>query len=331
MFDLQETWVVEEIKRRGAKHVALQLPEGLKPYAVRLAKVIQQETGCSVTVLADPCYGACDVAWEEASRLGVDLLVHFGHSELLASRDIDTLYVECPAKVEIAEVIRAAAPLLKGHRIGLCTILQHLSSMSEAANVLEDMGFEVHVAHPARHGLKPGQIIGCDYSSGKKLVGEVDSLLFLGGGLMHPVGLRLSTGLPVLAIDPWTKEVRDIEPHAKKVVARKLLDMASSSEAERFGIVVGLKPGQHRPKLAERTMKELEKRGKECILIACREFSPSLEVHFTEVEVFVVTSCPLIALFDREAFHKPLLTPSELKASLTGEWRDRYPDPFDFF
>jgi len=331
MFDFHEDWLVEEVKKRRAKRIALQLPEGLKPYAMRLANKIQRETGSLVILLADPCYGACDVAWEEASMLKIDLLIHFGHSKMLTNKKVDTIYVECPVKVKASEAVKAAVPLLKGHRVGLCAILQYLPSLSEALKILRDAGLEVRIAHPAKQGLKPGQVIGCDYSSGNRLVGVVDSLLFIGGGLMHPIGLRLATGLPVIAVDPWTGEVQNVEPHAKKIVAKKLLDVASSSEAKRFGVVVGLKPGQYRPGLVEKVAKELQERGRESVLIACREVSPALEVNFAEVEVFVITSCPLIALFDREAFHRPLLTPAELQLSLTGEWKSGYSNPFKGF
>ncbi len=80
-FDFEEERIKQEITKLGAKRVLLQLPEGLKPEAPRLAKIVE-ESGALAIISADPCYGACDIAVNEAERLGVDLIVHFGHSNL---------------------------------------------------------------------------------------------------------------------------------------------------------------------------------------------------------------------------------------------------------
>lgn len=334
MFNFNEAQIVNEIKRRRAKLVALQLPEGLKPYASYLANIIQRETGCTPILLADPCYGACDVAWDEAARLGVDLLIHFGHNELHSKEaSVDTLYVECYAEGDVVGAVKMAEPLLrdKGNRVGLCAVLQYVWALGEVSRTLKDMGFEPHIAQPARPSLKPGQIIGCDYTCGKRLQSRVDCFLFLGGGVMHPLGLRLSTGLPVIAADPLSQNAQDIEPYAKRVLSVKLHDIAVASEAKSFGIIIGLKPGQYRPRLVEKVMRGLSEAKRGAILIASREVSSSLEVNFPNVECFVVTSCPLLAFFEREAFHKPLLTPKELQLLLSGEWRYGYSDPFEGF
>jgi 2-(3-amino-3-carboxypropyl)histidine synthase len=330
-FDFEDERLLEEVKKRGARRVALQLPEGLKPYAIRLAKLLEREAECTVFLLADPCYGPCDVAWREAEELGVDLLIHFGHSQYLPGRGVDTLYVECLMADEGLEAVRKAIPLLSGKRVGVCAILQHLKSLGSVVALLKEEGFEVHVASSSRPMLKPGQVIGCDYTCAKSLTRGVDHILFLGGGLMHPVGLRLSTGLPVVAVDPIAKEALDVEHYAKRVVARRLSDIALASEARSFGVIVGLKPGQRRLGLVRSVVNELRGAGREVVLLACREVSPSLEVNFPSAEAFVVTSCPLIALFDCEAFHKPILTPAEARLALTGGWRERYSDPFEGF
>ncbi|MEM4699361.1 MAG: diphthamide biosynthesis enzyme Dph2 [Candidatus Nezhaarchaeales archaeon] len=334
MFNFDEAKVIDEIKKRRARLVALQLPEGLKPYAPYLAELIQRETGCTPILLADPCYGACDVAWDEAARLGVDLLIHFGHSRITSREGVvDTIYIDCYAKSSIAEALEAVEHLMKnkGSRVGVCTTLQYVWALEETAARLKDMSLEVYIGQPTNPNLRPGQVIGCDYTSGKRLQPFVDYFLFLGGGLMHSLGLRLSTGLPVIAVDPLTKEALDVEPYAKKVLAAKLHDIAIASEAEKFGVLIGLKPGQYRPWLVKKVLKELDKARKKALLIACREVSSSLEVNFPDVESFVITSCPLLAFFEREGFHRPLLTPKELQLSLSGEWRYGYSDPFEGF
>ncbi|RLF08584.1 MAG: hypothetical protein DRJ69_06145 [Thermoprotei archaeon] len=148
---------------------------------------------------------------------------------------------------------------------------------------------------------------------------------------MHPIGLRLSTGLPVVAAGPLSEQAVDVEVEARRVLAKRVHDVALASEARVFGVVVGLKLGQYRPRLVEDVVRELRKAGKRPVLLACRELTPSVEAYFPGVEVFVSTPCPLIALFDREGFHKPVLTPAEAKLAVSGRWREGYVDPFQGF
>ena len=92
-FDFEEERIKQEISRLNAKRVLLQLPEGLKPEAPRLAKIVEK-AGALPIVSADPCYGACDLATSEAENLGADLILHFGHAKLLKHEKVPTLYLE---------------------------------------------------------------------------------------------------------------------------------------------------------------------------------------------------------------------------------------------
>lgn len=74
--------IIKEIKRKKAKCVGLQFPEGLKVYAVEVAKEIEERTGTQCVIFVDPVYGACDTKEKEAALLGLDLIVHFGHTNL---------------------------------------------------------------------------------------------------------------------------------------------------------------------------------------------------------------------------------------------------------
>lgn len=79
-YDLELPRIVKEIKAKKAKLVCLQLPDGLKPKAKEMADAIREETGAEVLIWAGSNYGACDLAID-VQRLGVDLLIHYGHSE----------------------------------------------------------------------------------------------------------------------------------------------------------------------------------------------------------------------------------------------------------
>ena len=108
-FDFEEERIKQEIARLNAKRVLLQLPEGLKPEAPRLAKIVEK-AGALPIVSADPCYGACDLATSEAEDLGVDLVLHFGHAKLLKHEKVPTVYIEARATVTVDAAVVSSLP-----------------------------------------------------------------------------------------------------------------------------------------------------------------------------------------------------------------------------
>jgi len=80
--DFELNRVVEEIKENNAKKVLLQLPDGLKPKAMQIQEAINSMVDCEVFMYLGSCFGACDIP-TEAEKLGVDLIVQFGHSEFI--------------------------------------------------------------------------------------------------------------------------------------------------------------------------------------------------------------------------------------------------------
>ena len=80
MYNLEIEKIVKEIKKQNAKTVCLQLPDGIKPKAEEIQKTIEKETNAQVIIWGGSCYGSCDLPLE-VKRLGVDLLIHFGHSQ----------------------------------------------------------------------------------------------------------------------------------------------------------------------------------------------------------------------------------------------------------
>ncbi len=79
-YDLELEKAVAKIREENAKLVCIQLPDGLKPYAAGIQEQLEKSTDAKVVIWAGSCYGACDAA-VEAQRLGVDLLIQWGHAE----------------------------------------------------------------------------------------------------------------------------------------------------------------------------------------------------------------------------------------------------------
>ena len=72
--------VVELIKKENSKLVCIQLPDGLKPEATRIAKELESKTNSKIFIWLDSCFGACDIPLE-LKNLKIDLLIQFGHNQ----------------------------------------------------------------------------------------------------------------------------------------------------------------------------------------------------------------------------------------------------------
>ena len=81
-YDYETERIVKEIKKSKAKYVGLEFPEGLKIHAVEVAAEIEDKTGAVTVIFTDPVYGACDSKETDAECLGLDMVVHYGHTRM---------------------------------------------------------------------------------------------------------------------------------------------------------------------------------------------------------------------------------------------------------
>ncbi len=305
-FDLEETRLKEEIKKRKPKIVFLQLPEGLKPAAPHLASIVE-EAGALPIVSSDPCYGACDLPISEAKLLDADLIIHYGHTPLTPNTDVPIVYVEARAKISIKAALKKAAPYLESwSKIGLVTTVQHVHQLDEAKKLLEAAGKTVFVGNSdsAKH---PGQVIGCDFGNAQSVSEEVEGYLFVGGGRFHAMGVALATGKPTVIADPYEELAYPIQDDARRVIMQRWGNISEAKEAKSFGVLISLKSGQMRLRAALDIKEKLEQNGRKATLLALREVTPSSLMQFPSLDAFVNTACPRLSLDDAPHYGKPLL------------------------
>jgi 2-(3-amino-3-carboxypropyl)histidine synthase len=309
-FDFEEERIKQEIAKLNAKRVLLQLPEGLKPEGPRLAAVVEK-TGALPVISADPCYGACDLDIDEAERLDVDLIVHFGHARMLKHEKVPTLYVEARATVTVEEAVEAAIPLLKDwSKIGLATTVQHIQVLDEVRERLVRAGKTVEVGDAGQINYA-GQVTGCNYTNVKSIANEVEAFLFVGGGRFHALGIALSTSKPTIVADPYGGEAYSITNDAQKTVRQRWGSIEQAGKAKTFGLIVGLKPGQMHLEAALRVKAAVERAGKTACLLAVNEVTPEALLEFPTIDAYVNTACPRISLEVPAKFAKPVLTVNE--------------------
>jgi len=321
-FDFEEERIKQEIAKLGAKRVLLQLPEGLKPEGPRLAKIIEG-TGAVPIISADPCYGACDLATAEAERLGIDLIIHFGHAKLVKHEQVPTVYVEARATVTVDDAVEKSIPLLsKYDKIGLATTVQHVQALAHAREILVRAGKTVMIGDAGRMNYS-GQVSGCDYSNVRSIANDVEVFLFIGGGRFHALGIALSTSKPTIIADPYEKRAYPIDEEAQKILKQRWACVEEAEHATTFGVLVGLKLGQKRLDDALKIKEMAEKNGKAAFLFAIREILPEALMEFPTVDAYVNTACPRISLDAPAKFLKPVLTVNEFMV-VSGEssWKN---------
>ncbi len=347
-FELDE--LIERIKGHDHRLVALQIPEGLKMQALEMMDEIEDETSAKVILAADPCYGACDLVHDKMKMMGVELVAHMGHSQMNIDSGMPTQFINVTydgdpaidpvlpilaqhraiAQARLAEsgdvgdisqeeaqerfldAVGRVAPL-KGAKLGLVASIQHLHLVFDYKKRFEDAGFEVEVPVGGARLTFPGQVLGCNYSGDDDTIGHY---LFLGSGDFHPIGLVLHTGKPLAMLDPYSGDAIEMSfERIERILRQRFGLIMSSMDAEKFGILIGEKPGQMRRTLALRMKRLLEKHGKKGYLLALEHVGPEL-IDFYPVDAFVNTACPRIAIDDAVKYAKPLITPFELEVAL---------------
>ena len=315
---------VQIIQEKHYKTIAVQIPEGLKRSIFPLVDFIKKETEVTVLVSADPCFGACDVVNYELKNLDVDCVIHIGHTAIADVENfwIPTIFVNAQSTLDVSKVVEKAIPSLIGKKIGLVTTAQHLHTLKTVEIILQRHGLEPYVGEGDERINSKGQILGCNFSAGANLAEQVDCFLFIGSGTFHPVGLLMSTKKSVIAADPYTNTVKkqEIEDMKNNMLRQRYGAILACRSARRFGILVGLKRGQQRIKLAYQVQQMLDAAGKLSMLITQNEFSP-VSLQGFDLDCYVSTACPRIAIDDYLQYKKPIITPLELEIVLgRREW-----------
>ncbi len=311
--------VIRKINSKNVKNVGLQFPEGLKMQAVDIAHSIEEECDVNVIISGDPCFGACDVS-DYKMKDSVDLIIHFGHTPLPIRYEIPTLFIEAFANVDVKKDLKKCLESLKEYnRVALVTTTQHLHLLNEMKDFLEDNGKEVVLG--SSKSTRKGQVLGCNFSSIKNL--DADVYLFIGSGNFHPLGIYLFTKSPVYALDPYNNELREMTEYADRILRIRFARITKAREAKKWGIVVSSKEGQYRLELAKEIKKLLKDSGMEGYIIMLDNVNPDVLLPYFDLDAFIVTACPRIAIDDSQMYKKPLITPQELEIVLDKrQWED---------
>ncbi|MCK9580414.1 MAG: diphthamide biosynthesis enzyme Dph2 [Methanoregula sp.] len=290
--------LIDQLKQRGAKSVALQFPAGLKRKTAEYTGALK-DAGFEVIVSGDPCYGACDLALDTLGH--ADVLVHIGHAPV----DVQDRVIFVPYEVDFdVAVLEKALLLLKGKTVGLVTTVQHVHLIPAMETFLKGRGIDVRVADGSGRTPLRGQVLGCCFTTARDTA--ADEILFVGTGLFHPIGIALSTKARVVAFDPLAGNVQEVS--GDSLLRRRFAVIEKSRGAESVGIIVSTKSGQHRMELARR----LAALSRHAVIVTMQEVSPD-ELLNLGFAAYVNTACPRLAYDDQIRFPVPVLSPQEFE------------------
>ncbi len=329
-YEVELDEICKIVIEKGYNTIGIQLPEGLKLYAEVIKDYIEERLGkqgqeLNIIISGEPCYGACDLVDTQFKDFGVQCLFHFGHAELPSKKrsDIPVIYIKTPSKLELKKILIKFLTYIRKHemefgekpKIGLVSTIQHIHLINFAEKFLTKQNQRIFIGKGDKRIKYKGQVLGCNFSAAKSISKKVDLFLFIGSGNFHPLGVALDSGKKVLVADPYTNEIRDIKRVRENILRQRGGAIARAMDAKSVGILLSMKSGQVRNKLALDLINLIRKHNKKSYLIALNEFEP-MKLKPYDVDTFVSTGCPRIAIDDYLKYDKPILTPIELEIIL---------------
>ncbi len=310
MLKIELTNAIRELKKKKAKKVFLQIPEGLK---IRAEGIIEQleEEGLEVFTSMDPCFGACDLKQKEAKLMDCDTILHLGHSAFVEKTSIPVIYA--PLHYDLGKEFNTTAKSLidylkkeKIKKIGLTTTVQFIKYLKILKTELKKEGIEAIIGKGKR--TTDGQVLGCNYSSAEVNAGTI---VYLGDGLFHPLGIHYATQKRVILLNPFDSKVRELADEKNDFLKKRILLIERAKEANNYAILVSTKEGQNRISEAQKIKKELEKAGKTA-KIYTMDFISNDTMLGVKAEAFINTACPRISIDDFMQYKLPIINKTEV-------------------
>jgi 2-(3-amino-3-carboxypropyl)histidine synthase len=318
---------VKIINKNDYKNIVLQVPEGLKYIFKDFVDFLEKKTKANIIISADPCFGACDIPSFFWKNTDINFIIQIGHLPIpkFCENSIPVMFLNAFSNADVSKVVKKALPIIKGKKIGVLTTAQHIHKIDDVKNLLIKNNFEPVICKGDKRMDSPGQILGCNFSAATKIVGDVDTYLFIGSGTFHPLGLLLSTKKPVISCDPYTNEVRykELEDFKDIILRQRYGAIARSKDAKVFGIIICSKSGQNRFNESDKIKKLIDSKSKKSYIFITNFFSASFIESFKDIDCFVSLGCPRIAIDDYMQYKKPIITPIELEIALdVKKWDD---------
>ncbi len=312
--------LVSELKKLKPKKVLVQLPEGMKKNAVEIAKLIEN-LGIEVIFSGETCWGGCSLSLHEAKLIRADLIVHFGHAKFM-DVGFPVLYIEVKDILNLKPLLKKSLKILEKFKtLGLSYSIQHKQDIDGIKKFYKDNSKKVILSKKIGRAAYEGHVLGCGYGGLRAIEKNVDCFVIVGNNF-HSMGAALSLEKPVVLIDVYNDEVKDMMGVREKILKQRAISIQKLKDAGNVGIIREIKPGQGFGS-PDFLVDKLKEKGKNVVLITMNEITRDKIMNFYNIDAFIELACPRIAIDDFAKYEKPLVTYKEALVAL-GEksWND---------
>src|ERR687894_1008896 len=304
---IDEKSVFEVIERRKPRSVALNGPEALIPKLQDVADHIAEVFGIQVYIIGDTCWGSCDLNTHAADMLSADILFNIGHTIAIDTFGQKVVMIGAFDDISFDIIANKCARdlIAKYKTVSLVTDSQHLHQIDRVKRIFEDHGYNVIIGR-GKGQLRDGQVFGCEFYPAYNVQKQVDAYIFLGESMFNYASVAMSTEKPTFMLDPYFGEYNEVSEFAQTMQKKAILSIYKALDAEKLGIIIGLKEGQFAHLRAIELKKEFEKFGKKVQMIALTEITQERIQIFKGIDAFVQVACPRLGTDNH--FNKPMLS-----------------------
>lgn len=307
MMIIDKRKIYEVIDNQKPNSVALNGPEGLVSRIQEVADNVEERYHIPAYVIGDTCWGSCDLNTHAADLLGADILFNIGHTIAMQSLGRKVVMIDAYDDVSFENVARKCASDLKARyrTLSLLTDSQHLSQITTVKKIFEEYGYDIIIGR-GKGQLNDAQVFGCEFYPAHYMQNRVDAYIFLGQSMFHSASIAMSTEKPTYMLDPYYEEYTEVTEFARGLQKKAILAIYNALDAQRIGLIIGLKEGQYAQVRALELKRTLEKLGKKVQLIALTEITEERVRIFKEIDAFIQVACPRISTDNH--FKKPMLS-----------------------
>jgi 2-(3-amino-3-carboxypropyl)histidine synthase len=307
MMIIDKRKIYEAIDNQKPDSVALNGPEGLVSRIQEVADNIEETFHIPAYVIGDTCWGSCDLNTHAADLLGADILFNIGHTIAMKSLGKKVIMINAYDDVSFETVASKCASDLKARykTLSLLTDSQHLNQIAIVKKIFEEYGYDIIIGR-GKGQLNDAQVFGCEFYPAYFMQQRVDAYVFLGQSMFHSAGIAMSTERPTYMLDPYYQEYLEVTEFARNLQKKAILAIYKAFDAQRIGLIIGLKEGQFAQIRALELKRTLEKLGKKVQLIALTEITEERIQVFRQIDAFIQVACPRISIDNH--FKKPMLS-----------------------
>jgi len=348
-FTLEEFYEVSSnalfVKKHNGKRVALQLPSAFLPDAFSLSKALSGAVDdCEFFVLGDTTHAECCVDEVLAQHMKGDVILHFGSACLSASTRRTPVRHTFGRKVLNPQNLSKSLDDLAKSGYSELFVTYDLCYHFLEQKMNETCRF---VTDP--YVIWPAVVKEVDSEETEQIEGEASSyslrgfnfptspshstnpaFLYIGEDGREFESIVLNTHpTPVFRYDTSSETLISPSRAAKKILMRRFFLSEKVKDAERVGIVVATLATEQYLEIINRLKRKLLEAGKKPYVFSVGKLNPAKLANFTEIDVFVLVSCPLTALIDTSEYFQEIVCPFDVEIALgLREWTAEYTTAF---